>query len=561
VNRPRAQTRLRRHRASARTDKLRVGRWRYFEALFTTLDMGVCFLDRHLRVVAVNPAMRRLHAPGEPDGAQALDRSSPAAEAPCATDLAAEALALGRSVERETEVPGPDGAVRYYNATCHPLRNAAGGVFGLAEFFRDVTCLGQARQDMQLALNDIEMLLGSIRSILVAVDGDDRIRRFNASAETVLGLSAREVVGRDFFSVGLSFEGEAVGRAMAESRARLVPTRVEEVRCRLPDGTERLLGLTVNPVPAPRAGGRPGVLILGQDLAAIKARQLRDSHERRMQAIGRLAAGIAHEINTPIQYLGYNASFLDEAFTGLLAVIEAHEAVDRALTGLPDQLAAARARVRELAAEVDLDYLRQEIPQAIANSRKGIGQVTDIVAAMRQMIHPGTGEGKFADINAVVRDIVTVTRNAWKNVAEMSLSLAPDLPHVYGLPHELSQVLLNLVLNAAQALEERQSREPWARGRIDIATALVGDWVEVAVSDTGPGIPEAIQARIFEPFFTTKEAGKGTGQGLAICHAVMERHGGGIDFVTRPGEGTTFTLRFPAGGGTSSGATPSRTDS
>jgi PAS domain S-box-containing protein len=544
VSRRAGPTRSLRRRAAPRPGPTRAGRARYFEALLSTLDIGVCFLTRDLEEVAVNPAMRRLRDP-------AFTGADPACppDGPSGVGLAAEALALGRSVTRETETTGPDGALRFLECAWHPLADASGRVFGLAGIVRDVTSLGRARRDMQVAIHDIEMLLGSIRSILVALDGDDRIRRFNASAEAALGLAAREVAGRDFFSVGLDWEGQALRRALDESRTRLVPARVEEIRCRTADGAERLLGLTVNPVPAQEAGARPGVLILGQDLSAIKTRQLRDSHERRMQAIGRLASGIAHEINTPIQYLGYNAGFLDEAFAALLAVIDAQATAAEAAADGPDRLAAALARVREVEDEVDLAYLRQEIPQAIANSRKGLRQVTDIVAAMRQMAHPGTGERRFVDINALVRDIVTVTRNAWKNVAEVGLALAPDLPQVYGLPHEVSQVLLNVLLNAAQAVEERVNREPWTRGRIDIASGLAGDWVEVAVADTGPGIPEAIQGRIFDPFFTTKEAGKGTGQGLAISHAVMGRHGGVIDFVSRPGQGTTFFLRFPAGSG------------
>lgn len=196
-----------------------------------------------------------------------------------------------------------------------------------------------------------------------------------------------------------------------------------------------------------------------------------------------------------------------------------------------------------------MDYLRQEVPLAIANTRKGIRQVSEIVAAMRQMSHPGTGEALFFDINAQVRDIVTITRNAWKQAAEVELNLAPELPLVYGQPHEVSQVLLNVVLNAAQALEEQAQREPWKRGRIAIDTALEPDAVVVTVADNGPGIDPAHAGRVFDPFFTTKPAGKGTGQGLAISNAIMARHGGAIDFQSRPGEGARFFIRFPLEGG------------
>jgi len=523
----------------------------FFQALFDSIDVGLCFMAADRRVVAVNDVMRRLF-PGKDFAATvSCPATGDRVEGRCGNDPAGEALASGRSVSLVAETVLPDGEVRQVETVCHPLRGRGGRIFGVAEIARDVTRRFTAERDMAQASQDIEMLLGSIRSILVSLDGQGRVRRFNASAEAILGLAAEAVVGRDFFDVGLHFEGESVREAVAASRRTLLPVRVDEVRCQVPGHGERLLGLTVNPVPGP-AGATPGVLLLGQDLAEIKARELKAVHERRMQAIGRLAAGIAHEINTPIQYVGYNAGFLDEAFTDILALLAASARLADAAEALGGagggDLAAAVRQVRELEAAVDIAYLREEIPAAIANTRKGIRQVSEIVSAMRQMSHPGTGGSLFFDVNASLRDIVTITRNAWKHVADVQLDLAPDLPLVYGLPHEVSQVFLNVILNAAQAVEERVSREPWTRGRIAIATSLAAQGVVVTVSDNGTGIDPAVQGRIFDPFFTTKAVGKGTGQGLAIGHAIMVRHGGGIDFTTRPGEGTTFCVRFPIEG-------------
>jgi PAS domain S-box-containing protein len=516
----------------------------FFEALFAGSDVGACFLDRQLRVVAVNAALGRLMADPACQEHGPCPRTPQDAES-CLHCPADEALETGQTVRRRLARPGPDGAVRHLEAACHPLADASGGLLGVAAIVRDVTQADAAEREMALAARDIELLLGSIRSILVTLDGQDRVRRFNASAEAVFGLSAAAVTGRGFFDLGLAWDDEAVREAMAKSRRTLAPVRVDEARCRTPDGEERLLGLTVNPV-APAGAEAAGVLILGQDLTEIKARELKAVHERRMQAIGRLAAGIAHEINTPVQYVGYNAGFLDEAFTDVLALLEAHGRLLEAVrAGNAPAMAEAANTVERLAEETDMAYLRQEIPAAIANTRKGIGQVADIVRAMRQMSHPGTGEMLFFDVNASVRDIVAVTRNAWKHAADVPMDLSPDLPLVYGAPHEVSQVLLNVVLNAAQAVEERVTAEPWLRGRIAIASRLVPGFVEVSVADNGTGMDEAVRNRIFDPFFTTKAVGKGTGQGLAISHAVMTRHGGSIDCTTRPGEGTTFFIRFP----------------
>lgn len=515
----------------------------YFAALFETLDVGLCFLDTRCRVVAANRAMRRLLSRPFHIGA-----TCPDGEASCAWCPARETLASGRSLVRVEEIAGADGISRHLERMCHPLRDACGRIFGLAVIVRDVSWRVTAEREMRIAGQDIEMLLGSIGSILVSLDGGDRIRRFNASAETAFGLAADAVTGRDFFDLALEWEGPSVREAVAVSRRTLAPVRVDEVRCRIPGQGERMLGLTVNPVPA--ADGTPaGVLILGQDLAEIKTRELKAVHDRRMQAIGRLAAGIAHEINTPVQYVSYNTGFLEESFEDILRLLEAcTHLTDVALaTETPSgELAAAARTVRELSQAVDVTYLRQEIPAAIANSRKGLRQVSEIIAAMRQMSHPGTGEPLFFDMNAAVRDIVTITRNAWKQVATVELALADTLPLVYGRPHEVSQVLLNVVINAAQAVEERVSREPWTRGRIDIATRGGPEGVTVTIADNGTGIDPADTGRIFDPFFTTKAAGQGTGQGLAISQAIMSRHGGGIELENRPGEGATFSLHFPA---------------
>lgn len=523
----------------------------FFQAFFDSVDIGLCFMDAAQRVVAVNPAMEKLFGAKQFVGSRPCPEISGGPATLCGLCPAAEALALRCSVSRLTEVVQPDGQIRQLEVACHPVADASGRIFGVVESARDVTHRKRAEQEMALAAQDIEMLLDSIRSILVSLDGENRIRRFNASAEAVLGLKAASVVGRDFFSVELDWDGETVREAIDASRKTLHPVRVDEVLCRIPNDGERLLGLTVNPVPSPQ-GEMPGVLILGQDLSEIKAREFKAVHERRMQAIGQLAAGIAHEINTPIQYVSYNAGFLNESFADVLELVAAYERLAEAAAGQPlasgEALAAAVRKVRAKEEAIDLEYLRQEIPSAIANTRKGIDQVSEIVRAMRQMSHPGTGDMLFFDVNASVRDIVTVTRNAWKHVAEVQLDLAPDLPMVYGLPQEVSQVLLNVVLNATQAVEERVVREPWVRGCLAISTSVVGEHLVVAVSDNGFGIPEDVQGRVFDPFFTTKAAGKGTGQGLAISHAVMARHGGGIDFKTRLAEGTTFFVRFPAEG-------------
>jgi signal transduction histidine kinase len=200
---------------------------------------------------------------------------------------------------------------------------------------------------------------------------------------------------------------------------------------------------------------------------------------------------------------------------------------------------------------MDLDFLLEEIPQAIDQSLEGIDRVKTIVAAMKEFSHPQDDSMGPVDLNHAIRSTATVCRNEWKYVAEMELNLDPQLPSVPCHAGEINQVVLNLTVNAAHAIQEKlgtcpKTKHPEEKGRITISTEKTGDEVEIRIADTGCGIPREIQAKVFDLFFTTKPAGRGTGQGLAIARAaVVEKHGGSIDMVSEPGEGTTFFIRLP----------------
>jgi signal transduction histidine kinase len=263
---------------------------------------------------------------------------------------------------------------------------------------------------------------------------------------------------------------------------------------------------------------------------------------QKLESIGQLAAGIAHEINTPIQYVGDNIRFLQDSF----------KAIDKVLDEWENALVCtSRAgSLSKLVEQADLAYLRREIPKAVEQSGEGVERVASIVKAMKEFSHPGPAEMKAIDINHAIGSTVTVSRNEWKYVAEVVLNLDPDLPAVRCLPGEFNQVMLNLIVNSAHAIADLPCNgNGEVKGTVTVSTRRDRDWVEIRVSDTGVGIPEAVRPRIFTPFFTTKEVGKGTGQGLAIAHsAVVKRHGGTISFETEENKGTTFIVRLPIDG-------------
>ncbi|MBL9136364.1 MAG: PAS domain S-box protein [Verrucomicrobiales bacterium] len=268
-------------------------------------------------------------------------------------------------------------------------------------------------------------------------------------------------------------------------------------------------------------------------------------HAQKMESIGQLAAGIAHEINTPTQYVGDNIRFFEEAFTNLAQVCSQYGEV----------LAAAKAgavptdlihRVEDDLQRLDIPYLLGELPTAIKQALHGVGRVAQIVRAMKEFSHPGAEEKAPVDLHHAIENTITVARNEWKYVAEVITQFDPTLPHVPCVAGEFNQVILNLIVNAAHAIADVYAADPSAKGRITVGTRRDGDHAEITVQDTGTGIPEAHRRRIFDPFFTTKPVGKGTGQGLAIVHSVIvDKHHGQIRFETETGKGTTFFIRLP----------------
>ena len=268
-------------------------------------------------------------------------------------------------------------------------------------------------------------------------------------------------------------------------------------------------------------------------------------HAQKLESIGQLAAGIAHEINTPTQFVSDNIRFLDEAFEDLGQLMSLRtQLIKAAATGpVPKELLSEEKQTYE---DVDPDYLLDEIPKAIEQSREGLSRISKIVLAMKEFSHPGKEEKVPTDINSAILSTVEVSRNEWKYCAELVTELASDLPLVPCLPGEFNQVILNTIINAAHAIAEAAETGEGGMGTITIRTCLEDNWAAVSISDTGTGIPEEIQAKIFDPFFTTKDVGKGTGQGLSIAYSVIvDKHEGKIDLKSELGRGSTFIFRLP----------------
>lgn len=394
---------------------------------------------------------------------------------------------------------------------------------------------------------ELRAIYDSAIHAIVTVTPEGAITSWNKGAENIFGLPEADATGQKF------------ERFLAEASRPVCAAELERVRASestgsegkllelaglRKDGTEFPVGATITPWSSTKG---TFCTIFMRDVSERQLLEVQLAQAQKLESIGQLAAGVAHEINTPIQYVGDNTRFLEESFQNLDKVLTSYDQLTRAAedAGI---LAEEVQLVHAAAGEADLEYLHDEIPRAIRQSGEGVERVATIVKAMKEFSHPGSGEMKAIDLNHAIESTLTVSRNEWKYVADAVTEFDPQLPAVRCLPGEFNQVILNLVVNAAHAIADVKTRGT-TKGRLTLSTRRDGDWAEVRVRDTGTGIPEAVRGRIFTPFFTTKEVGRGTGQGLAIAHTVIvKKHGGTLEFETEEGQGTTFIIRMPIAG-------------
>jgi PAS domain S-box-containing protein len=362
----------------------------------------------------------------------------------------------------------------------------------------------------------------------------------NEALASMLGTSRSELVGREL----LAWTDAADREQFAESLRRLFLGEQRELATdqhwQTKDGEALWVHLNLSLVEA--SGSQPGfVSLFVQNVTEHKRLEIELRHAQKLESVGRLAAGIAHEINTPVQFVGDNLPFLEEAAEANRKLrLRFRELLVRALEAGWVQ----SSEILEAEHDADIEYLDREVPRALAQTREGLERVTTIVRALKEFAHPDDEEHTRADLNRALASTITVARSEFSRVAEVQTDFG-DIPLVLCNLGDLNQVFLNILVNAAHAVGDAIGTSG-RLGLIKVSTARDGDAVVVTISDDGTGIPEHVQAHIFEPFFTTKEVGRGTGQGLAMSRSiVVDRHGGRLTFKTRPGEGTSFEIRLP----------------
>ncbi len=405
------------------------------------------------------------------------------------------------------------------------------------------------KQAEERALADRELLQCVIEHIPHAVFWKDDARRYlgcNGRFAQSLGLqSFADVVGKT--DADLYRDPQEAAR-ISETDQQVVVSGQEIIAqnqsIRLPDKTLR--EITYSKVPLRTGDGKVfGMLGVIGDITEQKRMERQLADARQLESIGRLAAGVAHEINTPMQYISDNVEFLSESTSQVFDLIDT---VQEQIAQLQSSPGSSTNKTLSTLRRYDqkFDYIREQVPKAIKDCLIGSRRVMEIVTAMKVFTHPGTKGYEHANINDLILSTTSITRNRWKYCAKVDLDLANDLPMLRCLPSEINQVILNLLINGADAIVERFGTSEDIQGLITVTTRRVPGGITIEVSDNGCGIPEANRSKVFNPFFTTKGVGKGTGQGLTLCFAVVcNKHGGTLTMESQVNEGTTFRVFLP----------------
>ncbi|MCW2696841.1 MAG: domain S-box-containing protein [Modestobacter sp.] len=417
-------------------------------------------------------------------------------------------------------------------------------------FLRDITGRLAVEHSLARAEEWHRLLAENSGDLITRHSPDGRLFYASEACHEFLGFTAEELIAQEPWDIVHPEDAAQFGGVDGASFP-LPAGRELTFRVRHRDGRWVLMEAVASAL-RDEAGVLEEIQVFSRNVTDRRAREARFQEESKLESLGRLSAGLAHEINSPIQFVGDNARFLAEAYQDLIRIVLFY----RGLLASTDPLAweERRAQIRQAEEGIEFDYLQTEIPSAVEQTLHGIERVSTIVRAMKRFSHPGHDEQEPADLNEAIEATATVTRHQVNSVADLCLELA-ELPPVRCNIADLNQVFLNLIVNAADAIAD--TGEP---GVITVATALDGDHVTIAITDTGGGIPDDVRSKIFDPFFTTKDVGKGSGQGLPLVHAVIhEGHGGTLAVDSTVGSGSTFTIRLPLDGRADApGTTPGR---
>lgn len=404
---------------------------------------------------------------------------------------------------------------------------------------KDITSRQEHEADLLSHQDLLQSILEGIEAAVIFIDKENfTITWANSISEQIVGAPLDQLIGGKCHEYicryGAQFARDgcpAIGKKILHSEFKL-----HRKDGQITPVTKTVLELKI--------AGREHFVAILFDITKRKAIEQQLAHAQKLESVGSLAAGIAHEINTPSQYIADNLKFISNSFESLQSILTVcQEACTKPSSGqAPDQIVAMMKKTQE---STDIAFLLEETPIAIQQSREGIERITSIIQAMKRFSHPGSDSMQLANINEALSNTSVVCRNVWKYNADMIYHLDEDLPLVKCLINDMNQVFLNLIINAAHAVIQKFADSD-EKGEIILETRQEENDVVITISDNGIGIPKETIDRVFDPFFTTKEVGHGTGQGLALSYTiVVDKHEGSISIESTEGVGTHCTIRLP----------------
>ena len=409
----------------------------------------------------------------------------------------------------------------------------------------------QRQQDAErlATLNtELSQILNTTATAILVISPDLTVQRANSTFYEMFRYNQEEVLGKKCYQCFLQAppleEQNAVHLALEQG----IPFQKETIRTSK-EGRDIQCLLTI----APLLDVNSRIIGVIEDLRDISDLIASEKEKEKLQiqllkvskleSVGQLSAGISHEINTPVQFITNNIDFIGDAFCDIQKIMEK---VHTLLASLPDTVS-EEDRCKSLVQTIedaDWNYLATEIPVSLEQTRAGLERVSSIVQAMKEFSHPHSKERVPFDLNTIIKNTLIISQNEWKYTADITTDFDETLIDIPCHAEELGQVFLNILLNAAQAIET--SKKKGEKGSITIKTSRETKHAVVRIHDSGSGMTEVIIERAFDPFFTTKEVGHGSGQGLAIAHdVVVNKHHGLIDIESSPGNGTTFIISLP----------------
>lgn len=399
----------------------------------------------------------------------------------------------------------------------------------------------KAETELAAEKEELSVTLRSIADGVITVNIAGEILLVNKAAERILLKNAKELERKsinEIFNIK-AIENKPYSKAFSEnSIVNILQNLNKKIVIEDSQGSVKIIILNCSEIRG-QNGELSGYVYIIRDITEIEKIETQLALSQKLESIGRLAAGIAHEINSPMQYIGDNVEFFKKSFNMIV------DCFDEVIKAAELEKAISKS-IEDIKNKYEIDFYTTEIIKAIEQTESGIDRINKIIVAMKDFTHPGVKEKRYANINKGIESTVAISKNEWKYAADIECLFDPNMPDIFCSIDEINQAILNIIINAAHAIQEKTQKNNAPKGKITIMTKYYDGIAEIIISDTGIGIPEMNKSKIFEPFFTTKDVGKGTGQGLAIVRdIVVNKHGGELLVDSKPMEGSSFTIRIP----------------